>query len=49
LPRWRWAARAAAFPGLMAFLELSYRLVLPTRPALAVIFGRIKRPRGDTC
>jgi predicted DCC family thiol-disulfide oxidoreductase YuxK len=48
LPRWRWAARAAALPGLMAFLELSYRLFLPARPALAVIFGRIKRPRGDT-
>ena len=48
LPRWRWAARAAALPGLMALLELSYRLFLPARPVLAVIFGRIKRPRRDT-
>lgn len=45
LPRWRWAARAAAFPGIMASLELSYRLFLPARPTLAVIFGRIKRLR----
>ena len=45
LPRWRWAARAAALPGILALLELGYRLFLPARPALAVIFGRIKRLR----
>lgn len=45
LPRWRWAARAAALPGIMALLELSYRLFLPARPTLAVIFGRINRLR----
>ncbi|MBZ0261944.1 MAG: DUF393 domain-containing protein [Hyphomicrobiales bacterium] len=45
LPRWRWAARAAALPGIMALLELSYRLFLPARPTLAVIIGRIKRRR----
>ncbi|MFN0194088.1 MAG: thiol-disulfide oxidoreductase DCC family protein [Aestuariivirga sp.] len=43
LPRWRWAARAAALPGMLALLELSYRLFLPARPTLAVIFARIKR------
>jgi len=45
LPRWRWAARATALPGILALLELSYRLFLPARPTLAVIFGRIKRLR----
>lgn len=45
LPRWRWAARAAAHPGMLALLELSYRLFLPARPALAVIFARTKRLR----
>ena len=45
---WRWAARAAALPGVLAFLELSYRLFLPARPTLAAIFGRIKCLR-DLC
>ena len=45
LPCWRWAARATALPGIMALLELSYRLFLPARPTLALIFGRIKRLR----
>jgi predicted DCC family thiol-disulfide oxidoreductase YuxK len=45
LPRWRWAARAAALPGVLTLLELSYRLFLPARPALAGIFGRINRLR----
>lgn len=44
LPRWRWAARVASFPGIMSLLELSYRLFLPARPALALIFGRLKTP-----
>ena len=43
LPRWRWAARAAALPGMLALLELSYRLFLPARPTLAMIFRRINR------
>jgi predicted DCC family thiol-disulfide oxidoreductase YuxK len=43
LPHWRWAARGAALPGIVALLELGYRLFLPVRPALAVIFGRIRR------
>jgi predicted DCC family thiol-disulfide oxidoreductase YuxK len=45
LPQWRWAARAAAFPGMLALLELSYRLFLPARPTLAAIFGRVKHLR----
>jgi predicted DCC family thiol-disulfide oxidoreductase YuxK len=39
LPRWRWAARAAALPGILTLLELGYRLFLPIRPVLARIFG----------
>jgi predicted DCC family thiol-disulfide oxidoreductase YuxK len=41
LPRWRWAARIAALPGMMAMLEGAYRLFLPARPVLAAAFGRI--------
>lgn len=47
LPRWRWAARAASFPGIVTLLELCYRLFLPVRPALAMLFGWTTRP-GDT-
>ena len=43
LPRWRWAARASALPGAIAALEFGYRVFLPVRPTLAVVFGRIKR------
>ena len=46
LPRWRWAARAAALPGVLALLELGYRLFLPARPTFAAIFGRVKRLTG---
>lgn len=45
LPRWRWVARAATLPGIMALLEFTYRLFLPVRPALAVILGGMKRLR----
>ena len=41
LPRWRWVARTAAIPGILALLELGYRLFLPARPVLASVFGRI--------
>ena len=43
LPRWRWAARAAALPGVMRLLEISYQLFLPARRPLAAIFGSLKR------
>jgi predicted DCC family thiol-disulfide oxidoreductase YuxK len=39
LPRWRWASRVAAFPGMLLLLEVGYRLFLPARPALASVFG----------
>jgi predicted DCC family thiol-disulfide oxidoreductase YuxK len=35
LPRWRWAARIAALPGMVLILEAGYRLSLSLRPALA--------------
>lgn len=43
LPKWRWAARAAALPGAMAVLELGYRAFLPVRPYLSRLAGRISR------
>lgn len=44
LPRWQWAARAAALPGAMAALELGYRLFLPVRPVISRLFGKMQRP-----
>jgi predicted DCC family thiol-disulfide oxidoreductase YuxK len=43
LPRWRWAARAAALPGASMALELGYRMFLPVRPFLSRLLGRILR------
>jgi predicted DCC family thiol-disulfide oxidoreductase YuxK len=43
LPRWRWAARVAALPGVLRLLEISYQLFLPARRPLAAIFGSLKR------
>jgi predicted DCC family thiol-disulfide oxidoreductase YuxK len=43
LPRWRWAARIAAWPGVLAALELGYRLFLPVRPVISRLFGRLQR------
>jgi len=45
LPRWRWAARIAALPGVMALLEGGYRLFLPARPTLAWAFRKIQASR----
>jgi predicted DCC family thiol-disulfide oxidoreductase YuxK len=43
LPRWQWAARLAALPGVMSALEIAYRGFLPLRPALAFMFRRLSR------
>lgn len=42
LPRWRWAARAAALPGAMTMLEFGYRYFLPIRPLISRLFGQIQ-------
>lgn len=42
LPRWRWAARIAALPGMMALLKGAYWLFLPARPALASAFRKVE-------
>jgi predicted DCC family thiol-disulfide oxidoreductase YuxK len=43
LPRWRWAARAAALPGATTALERGYRLFLPVRPFISRLFGKKQR------
>lgn len=48
LPRWRWAARLAALPGVTAFLELAYRAVLPVRPFVSRMVGHILRARAGS-
>lgn len=41
LPRWRWAARAAALPGAMRVLDMAYSASLLIRPAISRLFGRL--------
>lgn len=43
LPRWKWAARVAALPGILMMLEIAYRLFLPVRPFLSSLLGRFTR------
>ncbi len=43
LPRWRWAAHAATLPGVLATLELAYRMFLPVRPFISRLLGRVLR------
>ena len=43
LPRWRWAARAAALPGAITALEFGYRVFLPVRPFIARLFGNTQK------
>lgn len=48
LPRWNWAARMAALPGMMSILEFGYRLFLKGRPAFSALFRKLKkRTRAD--
>jgi predicted DCC family thiol-disulfide oxidoreductase YuxK len=47
LPRWQWAARISALPGVLVLLELSYRLFVPARLALAGILAAAKRWRPE--
>ncbi len=42
LPRWRWAARVARLPGMMAVLEGGYRAFLPIRPTVSRLFTRVQ-------
>jgi predicted DCC family thiol-disulfide oxidoreductase YuxK len=46
LPGWRYAARAAQFPGVLSALEGLYRLFLPARPILARSVVRVNRMRS---
>ena len=48
LPKWRWAARAASLPGVLAVLELGYRMFLPVRPFISRLFGRVLNLQGDS-
>lgn len=42
LPGWRWAARAARFPGAVSIMEFGYRMFLPIRPYLSNGMRRLK-------
>ena len=48
LPKWRWAARAASLPGVLAVLELGYRMFLPVRPFISRLFGRVLNLHADS-
>jgi len=49
LPKWRWAARVASLPGVLAALELGYRMFLPVRPFISRLFRQVLQRRlvGD--
>lgn len=43
VPGWRWAARVATLPGASAGLEFGYRMLLPLRPRISRLVGRVQR------
>lgn len=43
LPKWRWAARAAALPGIMRALDIAYSASLLVRPTIVRVFSRFRR------
>ena len=45
LPKWHWAARLAAMPGMLWVMERMYRAFLPVRPYLSRAFERWKTRR----
>jgi predicted DCC family thiol-disulfide oxidoreductase YuxK len=49
LPRWRWVARAAQQPVALAALEMGYRMLLPIRPFVSRVLGRVlqRKAIGD--
>jgi predicted DCC family thiol-disulfide oxidoreductase YuxK len=48
LPGWRWLARLARLPGMLALLELAYRGFLCLRPALQSLARRWDPAPGGT-
>jgi predicted DCC family thiol-disulfide oxidoreductase YuxK len=47
LPRWRWASRVAALPGMLPVLEFGYRAFLPIRPKIARVFNAYRGVKPD--
>lgn len=46
LPGWRWLARLASMPGVMALLEVAYRGFLKLRPLLQALVRRWDAPKA---
>ncbi|WP_205964882.1 thiol-disulfide oxidoreductase DCC family protein [Pseudooceanicola lipolyticus] len=49
LPRWCWAARIAAVPGMPYMLEGAYRLFLPIRPVLSKLASVLGARPANSC